>query len=282
MGDPRVPDGSTYNRENVIRVMTDLYTFLSQMPYVKPEDVLHPPPDGWPITREDVSYKTDEVYQLLRHLPYVRQDRDHWSHPRYMLQPYTVFCDYRQDLSEAHLKALLTAGLLDLPPHVLPLTQPSEGQYGSYAMLDTTDGTVTELGPGQIYDDEAHKYADDDSRAWRNKAQHKWDPLELTQPIEVYFGKIVDKFTKLEYIPRPGMEWPGIYHIVGGDETDEQYLEAKELQKIYRRYGWPDLRNFQRDDCYRDLEHWLEEKDAAKQSRLMNAPPILPGAAVSM
>ena len=143
-----------------------------------------------------------------------------------MLRPYTAFCDYRQDLGEAHLKALLTANGM-LPAHVLPLAEPTEGRYGAHVVLDTTDGTVTEIGSGSGGDGEVGRYSEGDHRAWRNRALHKWDPLEVTLPIEVYVGRIVERFRKLEYIPRPGMGDPGIYDVVGMEESDEEFLEAK-------------------------------------------------------
>ncbi|CAI7642876.1 unnamed protein product [Penicillium pancosmium] len=64
--DPRLKRPSTYNRKAAIAAVTDLYEFLTTLPFIEPTDILYPPPEGWPhITRENEAFaspkKTDET-----------------------------------------------------------------------------------------------------------------------------------------------------------------------------------------------------------------------------
>lgn len=54
---PRLEKPSTYDREDTITAVTDLYPFLATLPYIEPTDILYPPPEGWPhITKENEAF----------------------------------------------------------------------------------------------------------------------------------------------------------------------------------------------------------------------------------
>ena len=92
-----------YSKQAVIDAVADFYNLLSTLPYVSPEDVIHPPEGGWPaIAMETIGRfgKTEEVFNLLMHLPYVKQDNP--LQP-YYLSPDTCPVDYQGPYFQADL-----------------------------------------------------------------------------------------------------------------------------------------------------------------------------------
>jgi hypothetical protein len=77
--------------------------------------------------------KTDEVIELLRHLPYLDSSCGEWN-----IFPWTKSCDYSKGNVKAHIP-FPPEDDYEFPPWVINLTY-SEGNYGKYLMLDTTDG----------------------------------------------------------------------------------------------------------------------------------------------
>lgn len=67
-----------YDRDQVVKAVTDYYEFLTRL-HVEDDDIKWPPPEGWPsITKDRFGPldKTDKVIELLRHLPYVQNEHD--------------------------------------------------------------------------------------------------------------------------------------------------------------------------------------------------------------
>jgi hypothetical protein len=142
-GEDRDVEGAApaYGRQEIITGLTDFYSFLSTLPYVKPSAVLTPPTNGWPnITRENFSQlgKNDEVINLLKHLPYI----DLTGH-QYMIAPETQPTDYRgegfqHDVTKGSIGKCTPLGDVEFPEWVINLTHGSRD--GTYVMLDTKDG----------------------------------------------------------------------------------------------------------------------------------------------
>lgn len=205
-GDPRVPEGSTYDRVAIMNAVTEFYELLVTLSYVEREHLHYPPEEGWAtVTREsiiDEFEQTEEVYLLLKHLPYL--DHSKW---KYYIKEWTYPCDWRSDaLDDTELTRLernypQMDWLPDLPAWTIPLTRQSEPQYGSFAILDTTDGTITQMGC-DVCTTELHNkdYAVDDPRAWRNHAQNQYHRADLTQPAVTYFRKLYEKYHSLEWV----------------------------------------------------------------------------------
>ena len=94
--EPQSAETPSYDREEIIAMVTDFYQFLSKLPWIKPVDILYPPERGWPnITNESFAFlgKNGEVIALLRHLPYIRMD----GKSEYLVALNTFPCDYRRD-----------------------------------------------------------------------------------------------------------------------------------------------------------------------------------------
>jgi hypothetical protein len=134
--DPRLTNPSIYNREQIVAAVTEFYQFLTTLPFVEPDEILYPPPEGWPqITKDKFAFlnKTDEVIELLRHLPYLDSSRGEWN-----IFPWTKSCDYLKGNVKAYIP-FPPEDDYEFPTWVINLTY-SEGNYGKYLMLDTTDG----------------------------------------------------------------------------------------------------------------------------------------------
>ncbi|RHZ68418.1 hypothetical protein CDV55_103534 [Aspergillus turcosus] len=67
--DPRLKNPSTYNREQIIAAVTDFYQFLTTLPFVEPDDILHPPPEGWPQITTDRSLMASTIRCVLSRGP---------------------------------------------------------------------------------------------------------------------------------------------------------------------------------------------------------------------
>lgn len=139
--DHRLKKPSTYNREEAIAAVTNLYESLTTLLFVEPSDILYPPAEGWPqITQENEAFaslkKTDEVIELLRHLPYLDSRREDWQ-----IRPWSVICDYVNNDPRKYRPCVPDD--FDFPPWVINLT--FSGGYGKSLMFDTSDGTRPSL-----------------------------------------------------------------------------------------------------------------------------------------
>ena len=131
-----------YSREDAIPSFTSFYTFLTELAYIPPSAVLHPPATGWPSI-DDIVFsplgKNHRVLDLLRYLPYL--DGEDWN-----IAYDTKVIPYNSSRVEQHLKnrdslensGLMPFGCEPLPEHVVPLT--CGGNYGSWLMCDTNQG----------------------------------------------------------------------------------------------------------------------------------------------
>lgn len=234
--DPRVPDGSVYDRSSVISAVTNFYKLLSSLPYVKPEDVLYPPPEGWAnIQRElvqGVYKKNDEVFELLKRLPYLNQER--FPIDGYFLGPSTKACDFRQPGMrevETGIAQTLFAHGDKFPPWSIALAMPC-GWVGSYAILDTSDGTITEYEYPETFEYE-YDYEDGDPRAWRNTSRWKEEITDRTSNAVEYFAhRLGEKFRSLD--------WIGL--CTDGDGTLPRFINASDEEHEACLILWPDLR----------------------------------------
>lgn len=68
--DPRFDGTSKYDQDQVLGAVTEFYNFLTQLPWIAPEDVLLPPPGGWSNINKDrlaALGKDEKVIDLLAH-----------------------------------------------------------------------------------------------------------------------------------------------------------------------------------------------------------------------
>lgn len=163
--DPRLPGGvgSRYNREEVIKSITEFYQLLAELPLIEPSDVVYPPSEGWPnITKDsfDILGKTDEVIELLKHLPYitVSKDPDGDGFTPRPISPDTFVVDYQSEFSLNSVGPFrerfgerwfskFTPFLPDkhkIPLWVIPLTYPEDTVSGVFWLLDTSDGEFSD------------------------------------------------------------------------------------------------------------------------------------------
>ncbi|ORY11049.1 hypothetical protein BCR34DRAFT_565883 [Clohesyomyces aquaticus] len=247
--DAEVDNPLTYNRDEIITSLTEFYEFLSTLPYVEPAAVLTPPSAGWPnITPENFAglHKNDEVINLLKHLPYIDL-----SHHEYIIAPETYPVDYRGELFQRDVTVESVGRSLPLgddvafPEWVINLTYGSRD--GTYVMLDTSDGTVTEY--NIQYENDDPQYDEDDPRSWRNQCEG--EAMSLTELLDDWRSK----YFKLEWMGHSMNGWPT---VMWADRGDENYEDVKEMRKIIRKHGWPS--SFQREACQRALREWDQSK----------------------
>jgi hypothetical protein len=255
----------TYNQQEIITALRDFYIFLSPLPYIPPAAILTPPSTGWPnITPENFSTlrKNDNVISLLKHLPYIAQTAD-----QYVIAPDTYPTDYRgqpfqHEVTVESAGRCLPLGDVEFPEWVVNLTHGSRD--GTYLMLDTTDGTVTEY---NIQDTPEERYSEIDPRKWRNECEGE------ARPLAELLAEWKDKYFRLEWMGHAQNGWPTVMWADPGDENygevkvSEEFLELtecdctceltealKQMRKIMRNYGWPD--DFDREGCRRALADW--------------------------
>ncbi|KAK3622142.1 hypothetical protein LTR56_022368 [Elasticomyces elasticus] len=225
------------------KIFLDFYKFLASMPPYEPSDVLVPPERGWPsITPEKMSKldKNHTVVDLLKHLPYLNMDRREKGDGRfnYRITYDTEVLDYRGRVLEEALKACREPAYNQayMPPHgpfpawVVAIAS-FTSRNGEYALLDTTDGTITRLlNAGHSYD---ATYANNDPRSWRDKSA-------------IYFENLKREFEQSLWLPC----WErGEFALMG--PHDQKY---DEVRHIYASHGWPNA--FKREECGQALRQW--------------------------
>lgn len=148
----------------------------------------------------------------------------------------------------------------------MPLTVSEDNVWGTWWLLDTTDGdfpqsigliivltkligTVTEWAHNDTTEPE-EDYAPEDPRAWRNTCGE-------TRLLEELLTEWRAKFESLHWI---AFSDPTGREKVWNDEDfprDRDTEQCEQLQKIIRDHGWP--HDFRRGECKEALEAWDEE-----------------------
>jgi len=142
----------------------------------------------------------------------------------------------------------------------VPLTH-AEGRDGRWAVLDLSDGTVTEYEiQGSSYEQD---YPDDDLRAWRNEGRYQDEPTDRTLPVTEYFKRLGDKFRQLEWVGFwRDNSYPSLW--VGYDFShDNEGVETAEMRKILKNHGWPDT--FDRQVCKQALTEYVNRDTERRQ-----------------
>ncbi|KAM7192193.1 hypothetical protein V8F33_008467 [Rhypophila sp. PSN 637] len=234
---------ASYSRETAIKAITSFYIFLaSNIPGLSPEEVKYAPPNGWPELVNNAALlaplnKTDPVIELIRHLPCLQPSCDLTQ-----IAPETSAINYtsssvRWSLGNKSIQGSLEPyGAGKIPPHVAVLTEGS--RYGSWLLLDTEQGTVTDY--IQFEKPERDTPGPDDEGHW--KAYH-------TLPVQEFFDEWKDKYRSLEWVILPDDVDDGVRYRFDG-ETDE-------IRQIYKEHGWPE--NFRKEECRIALKEWHEK-----------------------
>ncbi|KAI4195797.1 MAG: hypothetical protein LQ350_006991 [Teloschistes chrysophthalmus] len=217
-----------FSHLETIEAFKSFYAFLTSLPYIPTSVLQHAPSTCWPSITIDAFAplgKTPEVLELLRHLLYIG-DHD-WNIAydtkviRYNEGWVKDFLEQGEPLEYQSLKPFYCD---NIPAHVIPLT--SGGNYGSWLMCDTIEGTITEY---------VTMGSPAEGQSWR---EHPTVPIK--DFLESWKGKYM------------GLEW--IATLDDGDIALAGALKEEELadlQGIYRDCGWPFA--FRRDECFEIL-----------------------------
>ena len=169
--DPRFEGTSKYDLEETIETITNFYKFLTELPYIQPDEILFPPSGGWPniaVERLSCLDKNEEVIDLLVHLPYISVPGAEWEIPwprhlqplkasvhERMVAPRTSFIDHRgyrfqkaiERGDHGHVHFSYIPPYVNVSSWVILLT--TGFIHGDYMLFDTSDGKF-----GQIFGDE--------------------------------------------------------------------------------------------------------------------------------
>ncbi|KAJ9156782.1 hypothetical protein NKR19_g4209 [Coniochaeta hoffmannii] len=233
---------SPYSRDAAVASIQDFYLFLTRLPCLSPSDIKSAPPPGWPELTDSflgALGKTPVVNDLIRHLPYISSDGE----SNVQIAPETSVIrwdgpDVRWSVEKGAVQGTLSPfGAGDVPAHVCVLTE--AGRYGSWLMLDTEAGTITDY--IQFEKPERQTPGVDSPDHWR---------AYRTLPLAEFFEEWKDKYRRLEWVVVPEDEDDGVRYRFDA-ETDD-------VREIYRQYGWPDA--FRRDDCREALKEWHDSR----------------------
>ncbi|MCJ1307823.1 hypothetical protein MMC25_001471 [Agyrium rufum] len=236
-----------------VNALTSFYTFLTTFPYLPGSAIRQPPRDihRWQediVTKFRHLGKSNAVIDLLAHLPYI-EDRA-WN-IGYDSEP----LDYVGEMKmreENDLPMAVKDGLEPytekLPNHVCCIT--FGGQYGSWLLLDTEDGTFTNYSQlGETRPESANQEEIQKGTSWRHCPRI---------PVTEFFNSWKEKFRSLEWVPVPDKDGEVRGKVWVPDVNEDQDLE--ELRAIYREYGWGS-EDFRKEQCREALQKWGAEFD---------------------
>ncbi|OAA42197.1 hypothetical protein NOR_05046 [Metarhizium rileyi] len=257
----------TYSRDTTVAAVRDFYQFLTQM-FLDTKLIKEPPEGGWPsITPESMRGlgKTNEVISLLRHLPYI--DSPSYDEGPHVL-PNCMFADWKarveeengfqegSDASElARMSSEGAGNYEDVPSHVIGLTWDSRDRYSF--LLDTELGIIH-----WVFCDYHVRY--DSCRPCIRDCAYDYAPLNEadtfrgdagTWAIPDFFQVLKEQYQNLSFLPQSSMR-------VCDAKMAEHPTDAgknKLIEGIFHQHGWPDLQNYQKDDCMRAIRTALVE-----------------------
>lgn len=132
-------------RDEIVKIITDFYTFLTTYPFLPATAIKTPPSDGWPREYRNVwkkMGKSAELIDLMAHLPYIDDKDWEWF-------PETKPINYLNPLNLRRIdhmwedKRYIFEPPGDhnhLPDHVISLTV---GRlYGKWVLLDVKAGML--------------------------------------------------------------------------------------------------------------------------------------------
>ncbi|KAG9965700.1 hypothetical protein KCU61_g1553, partial [Aureobasidium melanogenum] len=227
-----------YDRDIAVEAIRSYYKFLTTIPAIQASDILEPPTGGWPsiiTTSLAILGKDEIVIDLLRHLPYIR--RTHSGNENISYDTVAINYSNAKLRDNRSLDNLVPTAAGSLPAHVVSLT--IGARYGSYLLLDTQQGTITDY--IMMERPERSHSPFDDPDHWR---------AYKTLPITEFFSEWEEMFRSLQWVALSHRSDDGV--LLNHDRSTE--VTAMEVREIYRNYGWPDA--YRREECQHALIAW--------------------------
>ncbi|KAH7091015.1 hypothetical protein BKA62DRAFT_761409 [Auriculariales sp. MPI-PUGE-AT-0066] len=213
-----------YSRDQLVALVSDLYTFLTTF-HIPENALVFPPPGGWPnITPEKCAAygKSPFVIDLLAHLPYISQTGPNSSSLELVA-------------SSGFEEAGVAVEIDRVPPHVVVIAKGYESG-GRDILIDTEEGTiiVEEIRCGL----ELNGYYRDLGLII----------IPGSDPIEAYRRRDGLTNIPIKELPDPMAQSADDYFPT---ETDARWIRL-----LYRSYGWPTA-SFRKEEALRAVAEYV-------------------------
>lgn len=252
----------TYDRNECIAAVRDFYDFLTKM-YLPEHCVQEPPEGGWPnITKRklDLMNKSDEILALLRQLPYIHSDRNtvaipgckfaHWNE-----ELIDIDGEFGEHGAETCKVISDPIGYDDaVPPDVIGLC--AGGPYNGTIMLDTKLGAIYWIeSPSETWPEDHVEMLHDDPYEWSSEREAEWRGEAGAWEIQDFFEMIKQNYRLLNFVPLS----PNVVRTIWPADKFRDDPVLKAVKDIFRQYGWPDLEDFKKRECWEAIYNKLKK-----------------------
>ncbi|KAH7082873.1 hypothetical protein BKA63DRAFT_583990 [Paraphoma chrysanthemicola] len=249
-----------YSHAETIAAIRDYYQFLTTM-YLDETYIVEPPPDGWPdiSTRSYTLDKSKKVINLLQHLPYIKFANNDTLDAE--AGPDCIFADWQSIFKRAADRKTVTSAtegpsISDkVPRNVIGLTWGNN--HTPKFLLDVKLGTIQWYAcPGEACDEPINEPIQDDPYDYfSGEEEAEWRAEGETWTILDFFEELKEHFRRLNLVP---LSRKKVVHV--WKTAPENYQEMLVgVKHIYRQHAWPDLKQYDKEECLKAVEKFVEE-----------------------
>lgn len=161
-------------------------------------------------------------------------------------------CDVQQGDEDWKVDAEGIASYQNVPSTVVGLT---EGE--PVMLLDTELGVVYWVGClGELQEDTAREQILDDPEDYAAEGEVDWRSDGACWSIPDFFEALKDHYRQLHFVPINSHKVEDVYPC----KDDERSAMLAMGQSIYRLHGWPNLEQYNKEECHRDIQRALREE----------------------
>ncbi|KAH7379440.1 hypothetical protein DE146DRAFT_672950 [Phaeosphaeria sp. MPI-PUGE-AT-0046c] len=251
----------SYSESASIAAVADFFKFLTKL-YLDEELVEWPPEGGWPSITTDTFAslnKSESVVSFLRQLPYMQDFRVPIGEVRPQGLPEASFWNWKdyRGTTDVHGIKVLTEGFLceRTNPDIVGMVEGGQDD-STVILLDTKHGIAYWADcPDQIRHEKTEEQVHNDYNAWASDQEAGWRGDAPAWTIPDFFAMLRREFEQLRFIPVNTRQVINSW----SEYSDDGELEAM-LQGIYREHGWPNLENYQKEECLQAVQQALAKQ----------------------
>ncbi|KAF2627774.1 hypothetical protein BU25DRAFT_467792 [Macroventuria anomochaeta] len=277
-----------FDRDDTVAAVRDYYHFLAKM-YLAEDRIMEPPPGGWPnITPETMRplEKTDE-FKLCRtgRLLFSRNTQissvlvctdgddgggEVWAGG---VPPYCVGLTIaaRDDVICFWTPFEAASGGWSVPTRLLEDDgfgielddeqtsdkEDNESRTSGEESLPTSDDEAQGGSDDQVDDDE-EQLGEEEEDLGPEWIQGFWFPQ---WGIPEFFEKMKKHYRQLDFVPRNSKEV-----LEGWPRDSKEPMLVGLLKPIYRKHGWPNLEQYRKEECMKEIEEALRKAGSGRYS----------------